>query len=205
MPTLNYHQTLDMVEAFMIKSGMRAYCTNICKGKCCDGCYTSKDACHKHEGRRMSCSVYMCYFKVRSRGKDFLDSYKIARSIVGHEAQRTFEKYKTGYASHYFNPPPKRMFKAFMIQGYPPNYIEYNTNKTSVEYVKAGLCLKYAAKIKIIMNKVIRLAQSSVGSEIRPGKLFENNPRLHQFEARRVRRNKKLEWEVKYWRAKEWV
>jgi hypothetical protein len=205
MPTLNYHQTLDMVEAFMIKSGMRAYCTKICQGKCCGNCYTGKNACHKHEGRRMSCSVYVCYFTIIAKGKDFFEPYKLARRLVSEEAERAFTKYRTGYTNRYFHPPPKRMFKNFMIQGWPHPYLVCHIDETCVEVVKAGLCLKYAAKIKVIMNKITRLVQSLAGSEIRPGELFKNKPRLNQFEARRVRRNKKLEWEVKHWRAEEWV
>jgi len=58
--TLDYHQTLEMVENFMIKTGIRDFCSNICKGRCCYGCYDSEHACHKNEGRRLSCSAFVC-------------------------------------------------------------------------------------------------------------------------------------------------
>jgi len=199
MPTLDYHQTLDMVEAFMEASGIRAYCTNICKGRCCENCYTSKNACHKHEGRRISCSAYICYFKTKTRGKDYLEPFKEARSIISREAERSFDKYKTGFANRYFHPPPKRMFKEFMIQGWPPSWSNYDDNKTCVALVKTGLSLEYAARIKVMMNKIIRLARSIAGSEI------QQNPRLGQFEAKRVRRIGKLEWVVRHWETKKWV
>lgn len=203
MPTLNYHQTLDMVEAFMIQSGIRAYCTDICKGRCCGNCYTSKNACHKHEGRRIACSVYMCHFSTIGRGKDFLEAFKTASSIVEYEAARSFDKYKSGYTNSYYHPPPKRMFKEFMILGWPPVYI--SNDKACVELVKTGLCLEYAAKMRVIMNKVIRLAQDLARSDLRPGQFFKQSPKLSQFEAKRIRRAGKLEWMVKHWETGTWV
>lgn len=45
----------------MKDTGIRDFCTNICKGHCCQfGCFTSDKACHKNEGRRLGCSVFLC-------------------------------------------------------------------------------------------------------------------------------------------------
>ena len=55
-----YQETLDIVEKFMIETGVREYCETICKGKCCGSCYESKYACRKNEGRRLSCSTMIC-------------------------------------------------------------------------------------------------------------------------------------------------
>jgi hypothetical protein len=60
MSTLDYHQTLEIVENFMTETGIRDFCTNVCKGSCCGKCYTSDNACHKHEGRRLACSAFVC-------------------------------------------------------------------------------------------------------------------------------------------------
>ena len=58
---LNYSQTMGVVEKFMINSRIREYCTDICKGQCCNKCYKeNKEACHRQEGRRLSCSVFLC-------------------------------------------------------------------------------------------------------------------------------------------------
>lgn len=62
MGTLDYYQTLEIVENFMAKTGIRNFCTNVCKGNCCGRCYTSENACHKHEGRRLTCSAFVCHF-----------------------------------------------------------------------------------------------------------------------------------------------
>jgi len=64
METLNYYQTLEIVENFVIKTGIRDFCTNVCKGSCCGRCYTSENACHKHEGRRLACSAFVCSLPV---------------------------------------------------------------------------------------------------------------------------------------------
>lgn len=60
MNSLTYQQTLDIIEKFMIDSGIRNFCTNICHGQCCSSCWESKYACHRNEGRRLSCSFYLC-------------------------------------------------------------------------------------------------------------------------------------------------
>ena len=59
---LTYQETLDIVEKFMIDSGIRQFCTEICKGLCCMNCYEDNPkACHRQEGRRLPCSIHVCY------------------------------------------------------------------------------------------------------------------------------------------------
>jgi len=55
-----YDEALNRIEEFMMKSGLRYFCTKVCKGACCSGCYESDKACHKNEGRRLSCSIFLC-------------------------------------------------------------------------------------------------------------------------------------------------
>ena len=67
----SYREALEIVEDFMVKSGIRQYCENICHGKCCDcvwdeekggyvPCWESKNACWRNEGRRLPCSIFVC-------------------------------------------------------------------------------------------------------------------------------------------------
>jgi hypothetical protein len=56
----SYDDILDVVEKFMTDSGIRKWCSDHCKTKCCEGCYKSDQACHKNEGRRLTCSLYLC-------------------------------------------------------------------------------------------------------------------------------------------------
>ena len=61
MEYLTAGQTLNIIEKLMIDSGTRNYCTDICKGICCEDCYTeNKEACHLCEKRRLPCSIYLC-------------------------------------------------------------------------------------------------------------------------------------------------
>jgi hypothetical protein len=55
-----YKEVLDTVENFMIKSGIRDFCSKQCQGQCCSNCFTSEKACYRNEGRRLSCSIYLC-------------------------------------------------------------------------------------------------------------------------------------------------
>ena len=61
MHQATYEETLDKIEEFMRKSELRDFCTKVCQGHCCQGCFTSSQACHKNEGRRLSCSIFLCY------------------------------------------------------------------------------------------------------------------------------------------------
>ena len=68
--TLNYQQVLALVEAFVVETGLRDFCSNTCHGKCCQGCYNSPNACHQNEGRRLPCSIYFCSRVSECIGKD---------------------------------------------------------------------------------------------------------------------------------------
>lgn len=59
--TYGYSETLAIVETLMIESGIRKFCSKTCKGYCCDACYKKSNACHKNEGRRLSCSIFLCH------------------------------------------------------------------------------------------------------------------------------------------------
>jgi hypothetical protein len=200
MPLLNYAQTLDKVEAFMEASGIRAFCTNMCKGDCCSGCYESKEACHKHEGRRMSCSVYLCYFKTTGIGGDLMTPFKEASTIIHDESSRVYTKYRSGIRNNsYFYPPPKQIFTDFEIAEVPlPSYFTgFTKGRTCLSLVKAGLSLTYARKIKIMMNKITRLGHEVMAS--RPPGDTRKGVRLSQFKPRRKKVRQRHVWNVEYY------
>ncbi len=98
MKTLNYDQTMDIVEAFMDASGIRDYCSDICKGRCCDKCYTTERACHLNEGRRLACSIFMCNpltKNIREAKREITDAI---RYVSGN------------YDNIYYYIPPKNLF-----------------------------------------------------------------------------------------------
>lgn len=205
MPVLNYVQTLDMVEVFMKASGIRNYCTNICKGDCCGGCYTnSRHSCHEHEGRRISCSTYLCYFettgingKTSGANGNFMTPFRSADRVIVEEASRIYHKYRHGYArtNSYYYPPPKQIFTEFEITAVPiPDYLGEGT---SIETVRAGLSLAYASKVKVIMNKVTRLAREIL--EARDPNDSRKGVRLSMFDVRRKKIRKRHVWQVKHY------
>lgn len=110
---LSFDQTLGMVEDFMTKSGIRNYCTYYCKGKCCYGCYSSKNSCHITTGRRMGCSKFICGSIHGAMGKDIQEHYYNNVSVpIGHARKctdltfyagapsRNYEKAKKGFKVH---------------------------------------------------------------------------------------------------------
>lgn len=58
MEYYNYNQTLDEFEKFMIETGIRKYCSELCRGSCCD-IHKCND-CFKYGERRLFCSTYIC-------------------------------------------------------------------------------------------------------------------------------------------------
>jgi len=61
MKQLTYDQTLKIVDQFIINSGIRDYCTNVCGGKCCQFCAKcSEESCMVIGDTRLSCTIYLC-------------------------------------------------------------------------------------------------------------------------------------------------
>lgn len=55
---LRYSETLEFVERFMEKSGIRSLCTDFCKGVCCR---TLRVRCTANcDDRKLSCGIYLC-------------------------------------------------------------------------------------------------------------------------------------------------
>ena len=125
---LNYQQTLEAVENFMKETGIRDFCTDICKGSCCSGCYTRETACHKNEGRRLSCSTYVCS---PSNVCSPSDSSSKRNSLIPHSVggpvrwaieklyteldRKSKNKKVSPYTNIYFTVPPPQLFTDFKI------------------------------------------------------------------------------------------
>uniref|UniRef100_A0A6M3XT10 Uncharacterized protein n=1 Tax=viral metagenome TaxID=1070528 RepID=A0A6M3XT10_9ZZZZ len=59
---LNYFEALEIVEDFMIKSGIRDFCSSICKGHCCFITMpTDRNIPCRDTIRPIACSMYICY------------------------------------------------------------------------------------------------------------------------------------------------
>jgi len=135
MTMLRYKKTLDIVEKFMIDSRIREYCTDICKGRCCEDCYQkNKYACHRQEGRRLPCSIYLCTSLYRRFSEKDIKTLSKVRVTVLKEC-RCFAKDNV-----YFNTPTKKFFKQSM---FPLKII-------------GKLDKNMAKRINIIMTKLIK-------------------------------------------------
>ena len=107
MIMLGYKKTLDIVEKFMVNSRIREYCTDVCKGRCCRNCYKeNKNACHRQEGRRLSCSIYLCPSLHSIFPKKNTIILKKAKLAIMTEFYNYY-----AYDNIYFNVPSKKFFK----------------------------------------------------------------------------------------------
>lgn len=97
-----YGQTLEIIEKFMTDSGIREYCTNICKGSCCGTCYKENaEACHKNEGRRLACSGFICFALVNLLSNRDRQQFSSLSDVV----ERQYHKF--GLHDPYFRTPTK--------------------------------------------------------------------------------------------------
>lgn len=136
---LTYQEILVSIETFMENSKIREYCTKICKGGCCTSCYTSKEACRHHEGRRLICSAYVC---IALKDK-FCKKTKESLSYIHDGIETQYAKYKDltlTAGSSYFNAPDKIFLE---IVRFP-------------KYLKAEIEIINTEEIKTIMRQLIK-------------------------------------------------
>jgi len=106
MIMLRYKKTLDIVEKFMIDSRIREYCTKICKGYCCGSCYKKNEqACHRHEKRRLPCSIYLCIDLYERFSKEDDQILSKVKSIILEECRRLTRN------NVYFSVPSRKFFR----------------------------------------------------------------------------------------------
>lgn len=123
MSGISYKETLSLVEKFMIDSHIRKYCSEICKGKCCEKCYKSEYACHRYGERRLSCSIYLCvaiYSLLSETDEKFLRW--VSERIK--EQYRIYNKLKCTHANIYFTSPDKAFLKIVRFSSTIQNVIE---------------------------------------------------------------------------------
>ena len=155
---LSYRETLRRVEDFMTKSGIRKYCSEICVGSCCGGCYkNSKKACHRNEGRRISCSTYFC-------GRMGMISNKEISEEIMHPYRQT-ERHIMDQVHKAWQSIGKGISKPGMYIATPNSYFEVHTEdmmkafKAEREIVMVGMNAEAAKKIRFYMDMVIKGAE----------------------------------------------
>jgi hypothetical protein len=110
---LTHDETLELVEEFMRKSGIRRYCSDFCRGHCCGKCYNSDNACRKNEGRRLACSIYLCYDIVKPT---FPPKAAELRADLRYEINQALRRAsKQEYPEVYFKPYSKAVIERFKL------------------------------------------------------------------------------------------
>lgn len=185
MQTLNYEQTLELVEQFMERSGIREFCTDICQGSCCGGCYEKSDsACHKHEGRRLSCSVYICMpaQRVPRRIQKMFRLFYKAGELIKEEIRRITKQFcGEPYHNMYYKTPPPELFTEFKI-----------SDGLILSHIKEGLRTENAIIIKDVMQAII----AEYYRLNRAGGLADYEKRYTAFEVKPVGDG----WKASHWR-----
>ena len=108
---MNYEEALNKVEYFMNKSGIREFCSETCQGWCCGSCHLSENACHKNEGRRISCSIFLCM-----ELRDLLFNPAEMNEYLEMEKMINHELHKPLPGSIYFTPHTKEVRDKFLIE-----------------------------------------------------------------------------------------
>jgi len=148
-----YEEALEIIEKFMIESGIRKYCENICKGECCKDC---PNPCFKRGQRRLPCSVYICdwlrYLLPNSHALQYLDELifdslleVMQRNPYYHPNEEVKEKFKI-LKSHL------NVIKLFEVTKYKKITEYLISNKIKV-YMKDEKELK---KLKKILRSYIK-------------------------------------------------
>jgi hypothetical protein len=111
MKKLTYQEATTLIENFMINSGIRDYCTKICKGDCCSKCYDSPDACRHHEGRRLLCSIFICTALYMLLPKKESKKLRIIDDNISNVYEKIYAKlYPTTYIPNFYFWPPSDKF-----------------------------------------------------------------------------------------------
>lgn len=138
----------------MERSGIRRLCTHVCKGTCCQGCYNSRKACHINEGRRLSCSLYLCH-DIYSRiwhnncrhGEEY---YKIKDAIL--EALKSAVRANGLRSNIYFTVHTPEIQRKFKVLSSKVDFRKVPIVKEVIEGVKTVVVKKITYKWKIMRD-----------------------------------------------------
>ncbi len=116
----NYTETLELIEELMQNTGIREYCTDMCKGACCQGCHDSENACYKHEGRRLGCSTFLCHvIKMAVLTPEQHELWTSMKGNILRELMIAQERTDEGHRSPYFDPVIQKTQDVFKADTFP--------------------------------------------------------------------------------------
>jgi hypothetical protein len=136
---MNYSTALNIVETFMSSSGIRSFCTIICKGYCCRDCYDSPRACRYNEGRRITCSIFICSelieltFDKKEKNKYYRVRNEIIKLVVlSYKKSLAAGNFDIKNKNHYFQPMTREQIELFEIDKNKLNLPETENIKNKV-------------------------------------------------------------------------
>lgn len=131
MAKINYEKTMKILETFMIKSGIRKYCINICRGHCCRGCDTTDNSCINNEGRRLACSAFMCRSLMdKILSPSLFSWYEVSRDAIDAAAGAG------RYGNMYYRPWSYTQINKFSIDDFN---LSLYTDKESLKHIKSQM------------------------------------------------------------------
>ena len=154
----------------MAVSGVRDYCAKTCYGACCDGCFETERACHKNEGRRLACSLFLCGTLSNIILTDRQD--KVYRDLTNDitNALRKAEGSKDWPESIYFTPYTKTKIENFNCK---------------TENLRKFVVFMKSSRIRRLMDRLPRLVKRANVSERRVksiGRKEKRRKKLNQFQ-----------------------
>lgn len=119
---MDYQETLEKIEMVMKITGIRKYCTKICKGDCCTKkCYEFEKSCH-NESRRLACSIFLCSSMIKRFKEPARSFFHNADRDIYNALQDVSLKDKNHQGkSLYFYPYTKDMIERFKVDSYTIN------------------------------------------------------------------------------------
>lgn len=131
---MNYQECLDHIEKWNVESGLRGFCTQVCKGECCKPCVRK---CTEHEGRRLVCSAYICNKIIPFEEKIRVGYHDIRRHLL-----QVMENYlvvidNNPYKNPYFTPTD--MSKVYLIEFDFETVVSF-FNQHTKEVIKEAIC-----------------------------------------------------------------
>lgn len=144
---MNYQDTLSHIEKWNVESGLRGFCTEVCKGYCCRPC---EKKCTEHEGRRLICSTFICNKVLPFEEKisiNYNDIRKYFWDVMSNylEKQEELPGYKCLY-NPYFTPTD--MSKVSLIEFDFDTIVSFFNSHTK-EVIKEAICRLKSSSIQV--------------------------------------------------------
>ncbi len=66
MPQISYNKTVKIVDNWMVNSGVRRFCSEVCKGRCCRSVVSHQVCKKREECKNINCVSFLCFEIIRN-------------------------------------------------------------------------------------------------------------------------------------------